>query len=184
MILNKKRLWQMNILNDHGLTLVEIVMAFALVALIFAGAFTVFSFVLPRWERVEEESFLVHDARMVLEVLGRDIRNTTPGDAVLDAGHEGECLYLGREGQIRYRYERQDDGSGVLYREVRTTTGDYAGEPGALLSLINTGRVFTVQGKTVEVFFELGEPAGQNPVKFTEISTQFTLRGGKQQGVN
>lgn len=152
--------------KSKGFTLIELLIVLALLAVVLAGAYNLFSFMFKGWNITEDEVFSLQEARLRMEQLGNEVRNAKPlaneliGVVVED---NGTTLYLGPEGQDRIRYKLNLDG--WLYRTIADKDGNY-------------------QNKDTEQFIKLAKDLNNKPfsldekTKYLKIFWQIELNNG------
>lgn len=165
--------------DDNGFTLVEVVLVLALLSIILATVYNGFSFFYRGWERVEDESLAVQDARMALEMVGNDIRNALPKDEYIgvELNPEGTELLLGpkENGQIRYLVQDHQ-----LIRQVYDESlAEYINEPGVLCKVVNDEGThpFQLSGRMVSIKWLISDNT-QPGSHQREIEAKFTVRTG------
>lgn len=172
--------------DERGLTLIELVIVLALLSVVIAGLFQLFSFVYHSWERVESESFKLQEVRLAFDMLGKDIQNAPPmddngiGASVRYNGiaqSSGNELLLGpdRQGQIRYWIN-----DNKLCRQEKSATGDFFDSPGAIVEIADDDdlKPFELNGRVVKITLKVSNRS-ELKSKPKEFKAEFTVRNGQ-----
>lgn len=164
---------------EQGFTLIELLIVLALLSVILAGLFNLFSFTYNNFAWVEGESHRLQTVRLSLDLLGNDIRNAEPfEDQLIGVKIEsnGTKLYLGPEGNGQIRYEVKDKG---LWRQVHDGK-TFKDQPGKILDLVSPSgyKPFELQEKTVYVKLVIDYKEGNRNQRPMEIAADFTVRNG------
>ena len=129
--------------NEKGFTLLEVLVAIAVLGLVMAGASGIFSSVQQAWRKQRNTLDLVQNARWAMEFMANEVRHATVSAAPAWAQTQiilvGNGIQLGRDsdgdndvdiGDIQVQFRRPAGATAQIQRRQRTRTGP----PGPLWS--------------------------------------------------
>lgn len=129
--------------NDAGFTLVELLVASMLLAIVMTGVYMCFSSTIRLWRLGEANIQTYQDARTALTIMTREFQNIVPGTGYLAEGTNDKFTFFAvappldvdensepRVLKIQYRTRKDPNGKGkILLREERVVKSALPSEP-------------------------------------------------------